>query len=96
MNEFIYYISDLTEINLPVCLVIPKSLPDLTKATLTSIGATPPIAEFANISKNSDNSYKISLFSNDLLIAGNVYQFKLNFDDPGAQVNQPKFPEFIV
>ena len=96
LSSLTYSVSDTIDIHVPACLITPSSLSYYTTATLTSNGRTQAPKGFETVRKNPDNSYKISLFSNDLLIAGNVYQFKLNFDDPGAQVNQPKFPEFIV
>ena len=84
MNNLIYFVSDRTEIKIPACLIKPSNLSDLTKATLTSNGTTKAPEGFATISKNADNSYKISMFSNDSLFDGKEYSFQLAFEDPSG------------
>ena len=73
LSSLTYSVSDKIDIHVPACLITPSSLSYYTTATLTSNGGTQAPRGFATVIKNSENSYKISLFSKDPLIDGKEY-----------------------
>ena len=81
VSNLSYFISDSTEISVPACIMNPSNLPYSAIVTLNSIGTTSPPAGFATLAQNPDNSYKITISSNDVSIDGQTYTFLLSFSD---------------
>ena len=82
-----------------ITLTIPACVGDLgkTTGTLTPIGTPAPPSGFAVLSKNTDGSWKITIKSSDLTIAGRVFPYQLVFSDSsGAIVTQPTSPYFAI
>ena len=94
-----YYITDTTPLTIPACTLIPNICPNTSSGTLTSTGATVPDASFSAFTKNTDNSFTITLASTDVLINGLTYSFSLGFTESSvtlADVTQPVTPTFNV
>ena len=70
-----YFISETTELTIPGCTITPAFCLNTTTGTVTSTGASTPAGGFATLTKNANNSFKITMFSNDSLTTGRTYQF---------------------
>ncbi len=55
----IYFITDITQLIVPACVITPNNCPNRIVATFTSSGVNTPPVGFATLSKNTNNSFFI-------------------------------------
>ena len=61
-----YFITETTLLTVNACVVTPSICTSTTEGTFTSIGANIPPLGFAALTKKTDNSFLITIFSDDL------------------------------
>ena len=81
-----YFVTDTTTVAVPVCKPTPSNCPNEMTATLVTQSGT-PAADFATITKNNDNSWSVTLVSNDPTIEDHVYGFRVEFADTSGNSN---------
>jgi hypothetical protein len=75
LSSLTYFITDTTEFTVPACVVTPGFCPNTSIGTLTSIGTISAPVSFYLLTKNSDNTYKLKISSNDVSLDGKTYKF---------------------
>ena len=92
-SNYTYTLNKTINLNLPACV---GDL-DTTTGTLTSIIKPIPPVGFANLAKNTDGSWNISIFSTDVEMIDLTFTYFLEFyDSSGALVDQPTWPYLTI